>query len=91
MFWEEWSTTFAITLNAANSASLIPLFIVFLALALAQNGSPFQSGFNSLQNLSTERLPKLPACAIGGYMFAKTNPVRKQLPAPQPPTNAKCR
>jgi len=49
------------------------LVLVFPALALAQSGSPFDSGFNSLQNLFTGTIAKvasLIAIVIGGYMFA---------------------
>jgi type IV secretion system protein VirB2 len=49
------------------------LLIVFPNLAFAQSGSPFDSGFNSLQNLFTGTIAKvasLIAIVIGGYMFA---------------------
>jgi type IV secretory pathway VirB2 component (pilin) len=53
--------------------SFTTLLIVFPVLAFAQSGSPFDSGFNSLQNLFTGTIAKvasLIAIVIGGYMFA---------------------
>jgi type IV secretion system protein VirB2 len=61
--------------------SLATLLIVFPALALAQSGSPFDSGFNSLQNLFTGTIAKvasLIAIVIGGYMFAHGEPGSKR-------------
>lgn len=62
------------------------LFLVFPSLALAQSGSPFDSGFNSLQNLFTGTIAKvasLIAIVIGGYMFAHGEPGAKKPPAPR--------
>jgi len=61
--------------------SLATLLIVFPALTLAQSGSPFDSGFNSLQNLFTGTIAKvasLIAIVIGGYMFAHGEPSAKR-------------
>ena len=61
--------------------SSITLVLVFPTLALAQSGSPFDSGFNSLQNLFTGTIAKvasLIAIVIGGYMFAHGEPGSKR-------------
>jgi len=62
----------------------IPLFLllgIFPALALAQSGSPFDTGFTNLQNLFTGTVAKvasLIAIVIGGYEFAHGEPGAKK-------------
>jgi len=61
--------------------SIVTLLVVFPVLASAQSGSPFDSGFNSLQNLFTGTIAKvasLIAIVIGGYMFAHGEPGSKR-------------
>lgn len=65
------------------SRSILPVIAsltVSPAAALAQSGSPFDSGFTSLQNLFTGTIAKvasLIAIVIGGYMFAHGEPGAK--------------
>lgn len=58
------------------------LIILFLpVLAEAQSGSPFDSGFTSIQNLFTGTIAKvasLIAIVIGGYQFAHGEPGAKK-------------
>lgn len=64
-----------------SSLSLITLLIVFPTLALAQSGSPFDTGFTSLQTLFTGTIAKvasLIAIVIGGYGFAHGEPGAKK-------------
>ena len=61
--------------------SLTTVLIVFPALAVAQSGSPFDSGLTSLQNLFTgtiARVASLIAIVIGGYQFAHGEPGAKK-------------
>ena len=61
--------------------SLTTVLIVFPALAVAQSGSPFDSGLISLQNLFTgtiARVASLIAIVIGGYQFAHGEPGAKK-------------
>lgn len=51
------------------------------AIALAQSGSPFDTGFTNLQNLFTGTIAKvasLIAIVIGGYFFAHGEPGAKR-------------
>lgn len=51
------------------------------AIALAQSGSPFDTGFTNLQNLFTGTIAKvasLIAIVIGGYSFAHGEPGAKR-------------
>ena len=57
------------------------LLLVFPAVAVAQNGSPFDTGFTALQNLFTGTVAKvasLIAIVIGGYQFAHGEPGSKK-------------
>ena len=62
--------------------ALITVLVLFPALALAQSsGSPFDTGFTSLQNLFTGTIAKvasLIAIVIGGYQFAHGEPGSKK-------------
>ena len=60
---------------------LLGLIVVFPIAAHAQSGSPFDSGFTSLQNLFTGTIAKvasLIAIVIGGYQFAHGEPGAKK-------------
>ncbi len=64
-----------------QSVTLFFLFVLFPALALAQSGSPFDTGFIALQNLFTgtvARVASLIAIVIGGYQFAHGEPGAKR-------------
>ncbi|MGA7340413.1 MAG: TrbC/VirB2 family protein [Terracidiphilus sp.] len=64
-----------------QSVTLFTLLVLFPALALAQSGSPFDTGFTSLQNLFTGTIAKvasLIAIVIGGYQFAHGEPGAKK-------------
>jgi len=62
----------------------IPLFLLlglYPVVALAQSGSPFDTGFTNLQNLFTGTVAKvasLIAIVIGGYEFAHGEPGAKK-------------
>ena len=61
--------------------SLFALFILFPALAFAQGGTPFDSGFTALQTIFTGTIAKvasLIAIVIGGYQFAHGEPGAKK-------------
>jgi len=56
-----------------QSVTLFLLLVLFPTMALAQSGSPFDTGFTALQNLFTGTVAKvasLIAIVIGGYQFA---------------------
>ena len=60
-----------------QSATLFTLLILFPVLALAQSGTPFDTGFTNLQTLFTGTIAKvasLIAIVIGGYQFASSFP-----------------
>ncbi len=64
-----------------QSLTLFTLLVLFPALALAQTASPFDTGFNALQNLFTgtiARVASLIAIVIGGYQFAHGEPGAKR-------------
>jgi type IV secretory pathway VirB2 component (pilin) len=57
------------------------LFVIFPALALAQSGSPFDTGFTAIQTLFTGTVAKvasLIAIVVGGYQFAHGEPGSKR-------------
>jgi type IV secretion system protein VirB2 len=61
--------------------TIFSLLVLFPALALAQSGSPFDTGFTALQNLFTGTIAKvasLIAIVIGGYEFAHGEPGAKR-------------
>jgi type IV secretion system protein VirB2 len=61
--------------------ALLVLLVLFPALALAQSGTPFDTGFTALQNLFTGTIAKvasLIAIVIGGYQFAHGEPGAKK-------------
>jgi len=65
----------------SQPALLFFLLLVFPAVALAQSGSPFDTGFTALQNLFTGTVAKvasLIAIVIGGYQFAHGEPGSKK-------------
>ena len=64
-----------------QSVTLFTAFVLFPALALAQSGSPFDTGFTNLQTLFTGTIAKvasLIAIVIGGYQFAHGEPGAKK-------------
>jgi type IV secretory pathway VirB2 component (pilin) len=64
------------------TVTLVTLLLLFPAFALAQSGgTPFDTGFTSLQNLFTGTIAKvasLIAIVIGGYQFAHGEPGAKK-------------
>lgn len=61
--------------------TLLLLAIIISQPALAQSGSPFDSGLTSIQNLFTGTIAKvasLIAIVIGGYQFAHGEPGAKK-------------
>ena len=68
-------------LNRLRLISGLFIVLLFPALAYAQSGSPFDSGFTNLQNLFTGTIAKvasLIAIVIGGYGFAHGEPGAKK-------------
>ncbi len=64
--------------------TLFPLLVLFPVLAVAQSGSPFDTGFTNLQTLFTGTVAKvmsLIAIVIGGYQFAHGEPGSKRAVA----------
>ena len=64
-----------------TSASISTLLVLMPVAALAQSGSPFDTGFTSLQTLFTGTIAKvasLIAMVIGGYGFAHGEPGAKK-------------
>ena len=64
-----------------QSFTLLFLLVLFPAMALAQSGSPFDTGFTALQTLFTGTVAKvasLIAIVIGGYQFAHGEPGSKR-------------
>lgn len=62
--------------------TLFTLLVLFPAFALAQSGSPFDTGFTALQTLFTGTIAKvasLIAIVIGGYQFAHGEPGGKKM------------
>ena len=61
--------------------TVVTLLVLFPTLALAQSGSPFDTGFTALQTLFTGTVAKvasLIAIVIGGYEFAHGEPGAKK-------------
>ena len=64
-----------------QSIALFAPFVLFPTLALAQSGSPFDTGFTAIQTLFTGTVAKvasLIAIVIGGYQFAHGEPGAKR-------------
>jgi len=64
-----------------QSVTLFTLLALFPAIALAQSGTPFDTGFTNLQTLFTGTIAKvasLIAIVIGGYQFAHGEPGAKK-------------
>lgn len=64
-----------------QSLTLFFLLALFPVLAMAQSGSPFDTGFTNLQTLFTGTVAKvmsLIAIVIGGYQFAHGEPGTKK-------------
>src|SRR3984957_13007985 len=62
-----------------STATLLALLLVACATALAQSGSPFDTGFTAIQTLFTGTIAKvasLVAIVIGGY---GDRPIRRKL------------
>jgi type IV secretory pathway VirB2 component (pilin) len=67
--------------RCSQPAILCFLLLLFPAVAFAQSGSPFDTGFTALQNLFTGTVAKvasLIAIVIGGYQFAHGEPGSKK-------------
>lgn len=67
--------------SVRQSFALLTLLVLCPALALAQSGSPFDTGFTNLQTLFTGTIAKvasLIAIVIGGYQFAHGEPGAKK-------------
>jgi type IV secretion system protein VirB2 len=68
-------------LNRLRSISGLFIVLLFPALAYAQSGSPFDTGFTAIQTLFTGTIAKvasLVAIVIGGYGFAHGEPGAKK-------------
>jgi type IV secretion system protein VirB2 len=66
---------------ARPTAVLLALVLVIPVAALAQGGSPFDTGFTAIQSLFTGTIAKvasLVAIVIGGYGFAHGEPGAKK-------------
>ena len=64
-----------------KSVSITTILVLVPVAALAQSGSPFDTGFTSLQTLFTGTVAKvasLIAIVIGGYGFAHGEPGAKK-------------
>jgi len=70
-------------INATRStATLLAFLLVASSTALAQSGSPFDTGFTAIQTLFTGTVAKvasLVAIVIGGYGFAHGEPGAKKI------------
>ncbi len=63
------------------AVNLLTFLAVFPALAHAQSGSPFDTGFTAMQTLFTGTVAKvasLIAIVVGGYQFAHGEPGAKK-------------
>jgi type IV secretory pathway VirB2 component (pilin) len=81
----------SLRLNQLRPISRLFIVLLFPALAYAQAGSPFDSGFTALQTLFTGTIAKvasLIAIVIGGYGFAHSEPGAKRLLPASPPAPA---
>jgi type IV secretory pathway VirB2 component (pilin) len=68
-------------LNRLRPISGLFIVVLFPALAHAQSGSPFDTGFTAIQTLFTGTIAKvasLVAIVIGGYGFAHGEPGAKK-------------
>ena len=66
---------------ARPTAALLTLLFLMPVAALAQGGSPFDTGFTAIQSLFTGTIAKvasLVAIVIGGYGFAHGEPGAKK-------------
>jgi type IV secretory pathway VirB2 component (pilin) len=73
--------SFARFVRRYRPAYILFAFVAMPALALAQSGSPFDTGFTALQTLFTGTIAKvasLIAIVIGGYEFAHGAPGAKR-------------
>ena len=69
------------TSGPRSTATLLAFLLASSATALAQSGSPFDTGFTAIQTLFTGTLAKvasLVAIVIGGYGFAHGEPGAKK-------------
>ena len=69
------------TNGTRSSATLLAFLLVASSAALAQGGSPFDTGFTAIQTLFTGTIAKvasLVAIVIGGYGFAHGEPGAKK-------------
>jgi type IV secretory pathway VirB2 component (pilin) len=69
------------TNGTRSTSTLLAFFLVAAATALAQSGSPFDTGFTAIQTLFTGTVAKvasLVAIVIGGYGFAHGEPGAKK-------------
>ena len=69
------------TNGTRSTATLLALLFVASTTALAQGGSPFDTGFTAIQTLFTGTVAKvasLVAIVIGGYGFAHGEPGAKK-------------
>src|ERR1700753_3871531 len=69
------------TNGTRSTAALLALLFVASTTALAQGGSPFDTGFTAIQTLFTGTVAKvasLVAIVIGGYGFAHGEPGAKK-------------
>ena len=67
--------------SALTTGALLTVLLVLPMTALAQGGSPFDTGFNAIQTLFTGTIAKvasLVAIVIGGYGFAHGEPGAKK-------------
>jgi type IV secretory pathway VirB2 component (pilin) len=67
--------------RARSTSALLAFVLVASATALAQGGSPFDTGFTAIQTLFTGTVAKvasLVAIVIGGYGFAHGEPGAKK-------------
>jgi type IV secretory pathway VirB2 component (pilin) len=66
------------------AVNLLTLLAVFPALALAQSGSPFDTGFTAMQTLFTGTIAKVASLIVimvGGSQFAYGEPGAKKTSA----------
>jgi type IV secretory pathway VirB2 component (pilin) len=69
------------TKGTRSTATLLAFLLVASSTALAQSGSPFDTGFTAIQTLFTGTVAKvasLVAIVIGGYGFAHGEPGAKK-------------
>jgi len=77
-----WSVEIHRLHRIRSRRSLIVMLILFPAVAFAQSGSPFDTGFTALQTLFTGTIAKvasLIAIVVGGYQFAHGEPGSKKM------------